>query len=111
MFLLSQKYYKFDNIWGLQHQKVKIVQRSTHRGIIEDILGLKTKWLVDEDAEEEEVERNVTERLFSLMRLDSARWEVLRGVDFPCSRCISDPKKQFLLLTGTQAQAFWILQC
>ena len=51
------------------------------RGIIDDILGLKTKWLVDEDAEEEEVERNVTERLFSLMRLDSGRWEVLRGVD------------------------------
>ena len=49
------------------------------RGIIDDILGLKTKWLVDEDAEEEEVERNVTERLFSLMRLDSGRWEVLRG--------------------------------
>ena len=79
------------------------------RGIIDDILGLKTKWLVDEDAEEEEVERNVTERLFSLMRLDSGRWEVLRGVDFP--KCISDPKKQLLLLTGTQAQAFWILQC
>ena len=47
------------------------------RGIIDDILGLKTKWLVDEDAEEEEVERNVTERLFSLMRLDSGRWDDL----------------------------------
>ena len=78
----------------------------TRRGVIDDILGLKTKWLADEDAEEEEVERNVTERLFSLMRLDSGRWEVFRGVDFPCCRCISDPKKQFLLLTGTQAQAF-----
>ena len=53
------------------------------RGIIDDILGLKTKWLADEDEEEEEVERNVTERLFSLMRLDSGRWKVLRGVDFP----------------------------
>ena len=43
------------------------------REIIDNILGLKDEWLGDDDKEEKEVEQNVTERLFSLMRLDSGR--------------------------------------
>ena len=43
------------------------------RGIIDNILGLKDEWFGDADKEEEEVEKNVTERLFSLMKLDSGR--------------------------------------
>ena len=43
------------------------------REIIDNLLGLKDEWLGDDDKEEKEVEQNVTERLFSLMRLDSGR--------------------------------------
>ena len=43
------------------------------REIIDNILGLKDELFGDADKEEEEVEKNVTERLFSLMKLDSGR--------------------------------------
>ena len=42
------------------------------REIIDNILGLKDELFGDAD-KEEEVEKNVTERLFSLMKLDSGR--------------------------------------
>ena len=47
--------------------------RPCPREIIDKILGLKNDWLGDDDKEEKEVEQNVTERLFSLMKLDSGR--------------------------------------
>ena len=51
---------------------------TSSREMIDSILGLKVDWLGnDDDKEEKEVEQNVTERLFSLMKLDSGRWRDL----------------------------------
>ena len=55
-----------------------MLTRISSREIIDNILGLKDDWLGNnDDKEEKEVEQNVTERLFSLMKLDSGRWKHL----------------------------------